>query len=57
MALGSIPGDDQDFSFFSFAFFQTPLGEKVLSSLCESSELDNNIIIIINYIITITYSF
>ena len=29
VALGSIPSDDQDFSFFSFAFFQTPLGEKV----------------------------
>ncbi len=29
MAPGSIPGNDQDFSFFSFAFFQTPLGEKV----------------------------
>ena len=31
VALGSIPGDNQDFSFFSFAFFQTPLGEKVLT--------------------------
>ncbi len=28
-AMGSIPGDNQDFSFYSFAFFQTPLGAKV----------------------------
>ena len=43
MALGSIPGDDQDFSFFSFAFFfQTPLGEKVSSSFYEWAELDNS---------------
>ncbi len=29
VALGSIAGDEQDFSLlFSFAFFQTPLGEE-----------------------------
>ena len=27
--LGSIPSDDQDFTFFSFAFLKTTLGEKV----------------------------
>ncbi len=41
VARGSIPGDNQDFSFFSFAFSRPLLVRKFLSSSYEGSELDN----------------